>query len=149
MAHDEKVAALSAFNALLSYGSRAHHLNGLQSPDGTLFRFDDRAAFFLSDIDRDTIRAAITAFQAEAWQPMVKPLQWREEEPDWWAAAALSWPSGYEAWMTPRGVVRLRMPGESKFSLFEGTLDEAKRAAEHDYESRIRLCLLPNPPASP
>ena len=94
-------------------------------------------------------RAAITAYQAEAWQPMVKPLQWREEEPDWWAAAALSWPSGYEAWMTPRGVVRLRMPGESKFSLFEGSLDEAKRAAEDDYESRIRACILPNPPASP
>ncbi len=70
MTHDEKIVeALSAFDRLLSYGSRSHHDEGLQSSNGTLFRFDDRAAFFLSDIDRDAIRAAITAFQAEAWQP--------------------------------------------------------------------------------
>lgn len=52
--------ALEAFDNLLRYGARANCEQALRAADGTMFRFDDRSAFFLSDIDRDAIRAALT-----------------------------------------------------------------------------------------
>lgn len=71
----------------------------------------------------------------------VRPLEWREEEPDWFSAEAFTFRCGYEAWKAPSGTVRVRMPGDAKFSVFEGTLDEAKAACERDYAARVRACL--------
>jgi hypothetical protein len=53
--------ALAAFDNLLRYGARANCDQALRVADGTMFRFDDRSAFFLSDIDRDCIRAALSS----------------------------------------------------------------------------------------
>jgi hypothetical protein len=52
--------ALEAFNKLTQYGARSHWAGGLQAADGTVFRFDDRSAFFLSDADRDCIKSSLT-----------------------------------------------------------------------------------------
>lgn len=71
----------------------------------------------------------------------VRPLEWREEEPDWFSAEAFTFRCGYEAWKAPSGTVRVRMPGDAKFSVFGGTLDEAKAACERDYVARVRACL--------
>lgn len=52
--------ASEAFDKLIRYGARSNRDQSLQASDGTIFRFDDRSAFFLSDRDRDCIRAALT-----------------------------------------------------------------------------------------
>jgi hypothetical protein len=57
--------ALEAFNKLIQYGARSHWAGGLQAADGTVFRFDDRSAFFLSDADRDCIKSSLTG---AGWQ---------------------------------------------------------------------------------
>ncbi|WP_100960982.1 hypothetical protein [Bosea sp. FBZP-16] len=53
--------AMAAFDKLIRYGARSNYDGNLQAPNGTLFRFDDREAFFLSDIDRDAILAALSS----------------------------------------------------------------------------------------
>jgi hypothetical protein len=97
----------------------------------------------LARLDKaEGIGGGIRETPAPAKAAVVKPLEWVEDEQDWWSATAFSYLAGYETWATPRGVVRWRRPGQAKFELFDGTLDEAKAAAQRDYEARILSCLV-------
>jgi hypothetical protein len=67
----------------------------------------------------------------------VKQLEWIEYEENWFAAGIPELRFGYEVRETQRGGVRMRMPMEN-FEAFNGTLEEAKAAAQADFERRIR-----------
>lgn len=68
----------------------------------------------------------------------VKSLVWEIEEDGWWVSApdAFFRRLGYEVRITDNGGVRARTCNEP-FKDFDGTADQAKAAAQADYESRI------------
>lgn len=68
----------------------------------------------------------------------VKALVWEEDEPGWWCAqpAAMIGGFGYEVRITDSGNVRARR-GRDDWAAFEGTLEQAKAAAQADFNQRI------------
>jgi hypothetical protein len=77
----------------------------------------------------------------------VKALEWVEHETNWWSADPKGLGFGYAVRLTDRGTTRIRMPAQH-WDIFEGTVAEAKAAAQADYDRRI-LSALSNPPAQP
>jgi len=75
----------------------------------------------------------------------VKALEWTEEEDGWWTVLPITG-LPYEVRVTDRGTVRVRNPDEGGWSPFDGTADEAKAAAQADYERRILSALEPAAP---
>lgn len=67
----------------------------------------------------------------------VKPLEWKEPEPNWWEAYSQTLRLGYEVSLRRDGTIRTRSNGDEKFQIFNGSIDEAKAAAQADYEQRI------------
>ena len=78
----------------------------------------------------------------------VRPLEWKQPEPDWWEVYDRTLQLGYEVNQRRDGSVRLRVPGETSFAIFAGSVEEAKAAAQADFEQRIRSALdaSPSPP---
>lgn len=78
----------------------------------------------------------------------VKPLEWEQPEPDWWDVYDRALQIGYAVNQRRDGSVRLRVPGETSFAIFAGSVEEAKAAAQADFEQRIRSALdaSPSPP---
>lgn len=70
----------------------------------------------------------------------IKPLEWSVEEENWYSAAAHKFPYGYDVRITDSGNVRVRF-GHLLWRLFDGSVEEAKSAAQADYEDRIRSAL--------
>lgn len=70
----------------------------------------------------------------------VKPLEWREDEENWHSAVP-QLPQCYEVRTTLRGQVRSRW-GRDPFEDFDGTVEQAKAAAQHDFETRIMSMLV-------
>jgi hypothetical protein len=79
---------------------------------------------------------------------VVKALLWEEDEPGWWCAqpTAMIGGFGYEVRVTDSGKVRARH-GREDWAAFDGTLAEAKAAAQADFDQRIRSALAPPSPA--
>lgn len=69
----------------------------------------------------------------------VKPLKWELIDDEHWGATALDCLS-YEV-LQARASVRVRFPLAGRFEVFDGTVEEAKAAAQADYETRIRAAL--------
>ncbi len=70
----------------------------------------------------------------------IKKMEWATEEPNWYSASAHEFPYGYEVRVTDSGNVRVRF-GHKSWCSFQGSVDEAKAAAQADYEARIRAAL--------
>jgi len=75
----------------------------------------------------------------------VRPLEWKQPEPDWWEVYDRTLQLGYEVNQRRDGSVRLRVPGETSFAIFAGSVEEAKAAAQADFEQRIRSALDASP----
>lgn len=80
---------------------------------------------------------------APGW--LVKPLEWKLVEDDWWAAETIIGP--YEV-RQARLSVRVRFPDRRLFRDFDDTLAAAFSAVQSDYEARIRSVILPAAPMS-
>ena len=74
-------------------------------------------------------------------KPTIKPLDWVEEEPNWWVANPPTMGFGYEVRITDSGKVRTRRATEY-WLYYHGSADEAKAAAHDDFSWRIIACLL-------
>lgn len=113
-----------------------------QPDKGDIFAFmDDRI---------DVVRASLHRALAASPSPPtgvgeVVQLEWNEEEhePNWWTAWHADARLGYEVRATHRGKVRRRIIGEN-WTDFDGDIDEAKSAAQADFERRIRSALVPS-----
>jgi hypothetical protein len=64
----------------------------------------------------------------------IKPLEWTEEEPEWWGARAIGFT--YEV-RQARASVRIRWPRQPNFEVFDGDIEAAKRAAQADFEAAV------------
>lgn len=126
---------VESFEKLLSYGTSAN--DGCN--DGTLFRFEGERWFFLSNADKDALRARLS--QAGAGGVVVRPLEWRTFDKHLSAQAA---PVGVYGVLCAEGF-ELRLSGEwiGRFDSYQA----AKAAAQADYEARIRSALAASPSA--
>lgn len=77
----------------------------------------------------------------------VKALEWEVEE-ERWHSAKTPFNYGYEVRLTDRDAVRWRH-GTRSFEPFDGSFEEAKAAAQADYEQRILSALSPQPVTTP
>jgi hypothetical protein len=98
------------------------------------------------NIERAASIPAPERSKEETVEVRVKPLEWEEDEIGWWCAQpqAMIGGSGYEVRVTDRGQVRSRR-GREDWAAFDGTLEEAKAAAQQDFENRI-ISALETPP---
>lgn len=75
-------------------------------------------------------------------ETFIKPLEWTEEEPNWFEASAVGFGFGYAVRLTDRGTVRVRF-GRGVWESFDGSIEQAQNAAQADYSSRILSALDP------
>jgi hypothetical protein len=59
-------------------------------------------------------------------------LRWTEVDTNWWAATGLV---SYEARVVGDGMVMTRSSVDMRWFCFNGTLEEAKQAAQDDYDN--------------
>jgi hypothetical protein len=102
-------------------------------------------ASYLADWVTDA-RTVLRALSARPAEVVVRKLEWELEERNWWVAApdAFHRRLGYEVRQTDSGNVRVRTCNEP-FRDFDGTVEEAKAAAQADYERRILSSLEASP----
>jgi len=88
-------------------------------------------------MDDAAILAALQAPQEAGVN--VKALEWRLVDDEWWGADSVA---GCYDVRQARAAVRVRFVGDRQFREFDGSVEEAKAAAQTDFDRRIRSALL-------